>query len=48
MAAPNAGGAAHEVQRLAQECDEGNRKVALLEDALEWEGEEVGRLRDEL
>ena len=38
---------AHWVQRLAQECDEGNRNMTLLEDTLEWEGE-VGRLRDEL
>ena len=33
---------AQEVQRLAQECDEGNQDVALLEDALERDGEEVG------
>ena len=33
---------AQEVQRLAQECDEGNQGVALLEDALERDGEEVG------
>ena len=37
-----------EVQWLAQEYGEGNRNMALLEDALKWEGEEVGRLRDEL
>ena len=37
---------AQEVQRLAQECDEGKRNVALLEGALEreGEGEEAGRL----
>ena len=33
---------AQEVQRLAQECNEGNQDVALLEDALEQGGEEVG------
>ena len=33
---------AQEVQRLVQECDEGNQDVALLEDALERDGEEVG------
>jgi hypothetical protein len=39
---------AQEVQRLAQECDEGKRNVALLEGALEreGEGEEAGRLGD--
>jgi hypothetical protein len=37
---------AQEVQRLAQERDEGNRNVALLEDALERDGEEAGRLGD--
>ena len=31
-----------EVQRLGQECDEGNQDVALLEDALEQDGEELG------
>ena len=33
---------AQEVQRLAQKCDKGNQDVALLEDALKQDGEEVG------
>ena len=33
---------AQEVQRLAQECNEGNQDVALLEDALEQDREEAG------
>ena len=33
-----------EVQKLAQECNKGKQKVALLDDAFKLEGGEVGRL----
>ena len=39
---------AQEVQQLAQECDKGNQNMALPEEALKWEGEEMRRLHDKL
>ena len=37
-----------EVYLLARECNKGTQNGALLEDTLEQEGEETGRLRDKL
>ena len=39
---------AQEVQWLGHKCNEGNRNVTLLEDMLEWKGEETGWLRDKM